>query len=314
MHFRQLEYLAALDRERHFGRAAEACKISQPALSQALRSIEAQFGVPIVDRRQQGFHGFTPEGELILEWVRRSLSEHEVLVQTIGGLHSGELSGQIRIGAIPVATPMVALLTTAFNRDHPGVTISIRSMTFSEIERGLEKFEIDVGINYLNAGPTLGLRSYVLYNESYYLLVPENYPVPKQGTISWREAGALPLCLLTPEMQNRRIINAIFASLDVTPQILVDTNCAVTLCSHVRSGHWFTIVPQTFLYLLGGWAKPRALTLVDPHETNEIGMLIPERNPMPPVIGAFVESIQNLSVQQELMKYVPGSLVAPVNN
>lgn len=305
MHLRQLEYLAALAREGHFGRAAETCNISQPALSQALRNIETEFGVPIVDRRQQGFHGFTAEGELVLEWMRRVLAERDVLVQQIGGIRDSELSGHIRLGVIPVATPMVAMLTTAFNREHPGVTISIRSMTFMEIERGLEKFEIDVGINYVDGGSSTGLRTYVLYNESYYLLAPENHPLADRTTISWSEAGLLPLCLLTPDMQNRRIINHIFESVGVTPRTVIETDCAVTLCSHVRSGHWFTIVPQTFLYLLGGWARPRAITLVSPAATNAIGLLIPERNPLPPIIGAFVETVQSLVIDNELQKHVP---------
>jgi DNA-binding transcriptional LysR family regulator len=305
MHLRQLEYLAALARESHFGRAAETCNISQPALSQALRSIETEFGVPIVDRRQQGFHGFTPEGQLVLEWIRRVLAERDILVQTISGIKNGELNGHIRLGVIPVVTPMVAMLTTAFNRQHPGVTISIRSMTFTEIERGLERFEIDVGITYIDVGSLNGLRTYVLYNESYYLLAPENLPMAERSTIPWSEAGTLPLCLLTPEMHNRRIINQIFESVGVIPRTVIETNCAVTLCSHVRSGQWYAIVPQTFLYLLGGWAQPRAMTLVDPVVTNAIGMLIPERHPLPPIIGAFVETVQSLVIDDELQKHVP---------
>ena len=172
MHLRQMEYLAALDRERHFGRAAEACHVSQSALSQALRSIEVEFGVPIVDRRQHGFHEFTREGELVLDWIRKVLANRHALVQEIDSTNSGRLTGNIRLGVIPVATPMVSLLTTAFHRAHPGVTISVRSMNFLEIDRCLERFEIEAGINYIGDAPTNGLRNYVLYNEIYYLLAP----------------------------------------------------------------------------------------------------------------------------------------------
>jgi DNA-binding transcriptional LysR family regulator len=310
MHLRQLEYLAALERERHFGRAAEACNISQPALSQALRSIEAAFGVPIVDRRHQGFHGFTPEGELVLDWVRRVLAGHDTLTQQIGSVNAGDLGGHVRLGVIPVATPMVSMLTTAFHRRHPRVTIAIRSMNFMEIERSLEKFEIEVGVNYVDAGPATGLRTYMLYDESYYLLAPKNHPVGERSAISWSEAGALPLCLLTPDMQNRRIINQIFDDVGVSPRTVIETNCAVTLCSHVRSGQWFTIVPQTFFYLLGGWAEPRAIPLVAPVVTNPIGLFISERHPLPPVINAFVEVVQSLVIDSELRKHVPEPALA----
>jgi DNA-binding transcriptional LysR family regulator len=310
MHLRQMEYLAALDRERHFGRAAEACKISQPALSQALRGIEAEFGVPIVDRRQPGFHNFTPQGELVLEWIRRVLAERIALVQKIESTGGAELSGHIRLGVVPVATPMISMLTTAFHKAYPGVTISVRSMTFLEVARGLEKFEIEVGVNYIDAVPSAGLRNYVLYNETYYLLAPKGHPLASRGTISWSEAGDLPLCLLTPEMQNRKILNQIFESVGVIPRTVIDTNCAVTLFSHVRSGQWFTIIPPSFLYLLGEWARPHAIPLVSPVTTNTIGLVIPERHPLPPVINAFVETVQSLDIDAELKKHILPSLAA----
>jgi DNA-binding transcriptional LysR family regulator len=307
MHLRQMEYLAALDRERHFGRAAEACHISQSALSQALRSIEVEFGVPIVDRRQHGFHEFTREGELVLDWIRKVLANRQALVQEIDSTNSGRLSGNIRLGVIPVATPMVSMLTTPFHCAHPGVTISIRSMNFLEIDRCLERFEIDAGINYIGNAPANGLRNYVLYNEIYYLLVPRNHPLAQRDSISWREAGGLPLCLLTPEMQNRKIVDQMFEGAGIIPRVLIETNCAVTLCSHVRSEEWFTIVPQSFLYLMSEWVQPQAIPLVAPVATNPIGLVIPERSPLPPIVNAFVETVQSLNIEGELKKYaVPG--------
>lgn len=304
MHLRQMEYLVALDREKHFGRAAEACRISQPALSQALRSVEVEFGVPIVDRQPHGFHDFTREGKLILEWIRRMLAEHDVLVQKIDRVNSRGYSGHIRLGVIPVATPMVSLLTTAFYRAHPAVTVSVYSMNYLDIERGLEKFEIEVGINYIGAGAENSHRNYFLYDENYYLLAPKNHPLAQRDTISWREAAALPLCLLTPEMQNRKIVDQIFKDVGVAPLTVIQTNCAVTLCSHVRSEQWSTIVPQSFLYLLGEWAQLHAIPLVAPVATNAIGLVVGERHPMPPLIHAFVETVQSLDVNNELKKYI----------
>jgi DNA-binding transcriptional LysR family regulator len=73
MFARQLEYLVALDRERHFGRAAATCHVSQPALSEAVRSLERELGVPLV-RRSRRFEGFTPEGERVLRWASAASS------------------------------------------------------------------------------------------------------------------------------------------------------------------------------------------------------------------------------------------------
>jgi DNA-binding transcriptional LysR family regulator len=305
MQIRQLQYLATLARERHFGRAAEACKISQPALSQALHQIETTFGVSMVNRRHHGFSGFTEEGERILVWARRVLAEHDTLVQELNSVGSGGLSGHIRVGVIPVAMPMVSLLTTAFHRAHPGVKVSVLSQNFMEIERGLQQFEIELGINYLDGKAGNGLRPYVLYDETYYLLAPKNHPVAAGKSITWQDASMLPLCLLTPEMQNRRILNRVFEEVGTVPRTVIETNCAVALCSHVRSGQWFTIVPHTFFYLLGEWRETTAIPLVSPTVSNAVGMLIPERHPLPLVTTAFIEAAEGVSVDRELKKYIP---------
>lgn len=305
MQLKQLEYLIVLERERHFGRAAQACNVSQSALSQALRSIEQEFGVPIVDRRNQGFRGFTPEGMRILEWARSVLADRETLLQKLGPSDPGTLTGHIRIGVIPVATPMVSLLTNAFCRTHPGITMSLLSQPYTTIERGLERFEIEVGVTYLDPVPRSGLRPYVLYDESYFLLAPEAHPVARNSKIAWRDAGSLPLCLLTPEMLNRQLLDGIFQTVGVTPQTVIETNCAVMLCSHVRSGDWFTIIPHTFFYLINGWRGTKAIPLVDPVATNTMGLVILERQPQPPIVNAFAEVVQSFDLASELKKYVP---------
>jgi len=305
MQIHHLEYLTALAREKHFGRAARVCNVSQPALSQALRQIEASFGVPIIDRRSQGFHGFTPEGERVLEWARTVLAGYEHLGQEISSFGEQGLTGHIRLGLIPVTTPMVSLLTTAFHRAHPGVTISVLSHTFVEINRQLEQFALDVGLSYLDGTPLGTLRPYVLYRESYYLLAPASHPISARETITWQEASALPLCLLTPEFLNRLIVNRIFEEVGTSARTVIETNCAVALCSHVRSGQWFTIVPDSFFYLVGDWKRTVPVPLVEPVETNEIGLLIQERDPLPPLTRAFIEVAQGLSIGDELRKVAP---------
>ena len=305
MQIRQLEYLTTLARERHFGRAAKACNVSQPALSQAIRQIEASFGVPIIDRRSQGFHGLTQEGQRVLDWARQALADYHRLGQELSSLSPQGLSGNIRIGLIPVTTPMVSLLTSAFHRAHPGVTISILSHNFIEIHRMLEQFELDVGISYLDGNPPSDVRPYVLYRESYYLLAPASHPIAERRSITWHEASALPLCLLTPVFLYRLIVNRIFEQAGTTAHTVIETNCAVALCSHVRSGQWFTIVPDSFFYLVGDWKRTVSIPLVEPSASNEIGLLIQERDPLPPITRAFIEVAQGISIAEELRKVAP---------
>jgi DNA-binding transcriptional LysR family regulator len=310
MQIRQLEYLTTLARERHFGRAAKLCNVSQPALSQAIRQMEASLGVPIIDRHSQGFHGFTPEGQRVLAWAQRALADYQQLGQELSTLGDRGLSGHLRIGLIPVTTPIVSILTSAFHRVHPSVTISILSQSFVEIHRQLERFELDVGISYLDTELAANLRPYVLYRETYYLLAPAAHPLAQRRSITWRETSALPLCLLTPDMLNRLIVNRIFTEVGVTAGTVIETNCAVTLCSHVRSGQWFTIVPDSFFYLIGDWNRTVAVPLVEPAASNEIGLLIHERDPLPPLAKAFVEVAQDVSIADELRKVTPARVFA----
>src|ERR1041385_1866595 len=106
MVIKQLMYVAALARERHFGRAAESCNVSQPTLSAAVRQLEEELGAPIVERGQR-FAGFTPEGECVLEYAKRILSECDALKQDLGRLRQG-LIGRLRLGVMPTAQPVVS--------------------------------------------------------------------------------------------------------------------------------------------------------------------------------------------------------------
>ena len=100
MLFRQLEYFVALARERHFARAASACHVSQPALSESIRKLEHELKVPLV-RRGQKFEGLTPEGERLVHWARRILADCDALKQEVSVLHD------------PSVTALMALVTAA---------------------------------------------------------------------------------------------------------------------------------------------------------------------------------------------------------
>ena len=99
-----LRYLVALNEHRHFGRAAQACHITQPALSNALRALEQEFAAVIV-KRERNYVGFTAEGELILASAQRMLHEHALLQESLKG-DALAPHGPLRIGAVPTAVPV----------------------------------------------------------------------------------------------------------------------------------------------------------------------------------------------------------------
>ena len=206
-----LRYLVALDEHKHFGRAALACHITQPALSNALRALEQEFGTSIINRGRV-FVGLTPEGERVLASAQRMLYEEEVLQQDLKIFADPPVGNNV-IGAVPTALPIAARFAAMLQARHPGISPSVLSMTSYEIENGLEKLSLDLGLGYtdrlMSKRPlhTSRLRSLPQYTEHYFLdrkLVPseqsEARPRLKIGSnMSWQQAAAMPLCLLTPD-------------------------------------------------------------------------------------------------------------------
>src|SRR5690606_6341356 len=101
----KLEYFIALARERHFARAAEELGSSQPTLSAAIRHLEEQLGVILVNRGSR-FQGLTPEGQRVLEWARRIVGDTRTMREEMRAARKG-LSGHIRLAAIPTTLAMV---------------------------------------------------------------------------------------------------------------------------------------------------------------------------------------------------------------
>ncbi len=285
MLIRQLEYVVALARERHFGRAAAACHVSQPALSSAIRKLERELGTPIV-RRGARYEGLTSEGERVLAWAGRILADRDLLHEDLGSL-SGGLTGRLRLGVIPTALPATAHLTVPFSAAHPKVTVEVLSLSSIEIERRLHAFELDAGLTYLDNEPLQGVRTVAVYVERYMLLTPARGVLGERSAVSWQDASALPLCLLTADMQNRRIVDAVFASVGASPEPEVETNSVTTLCTHVAAGRWSSVLPQAWLDAIGVPEGTVALPLVDPVVTHEVGLVLPARDPEPRVVRAL---------------------------
>ncbi len=301
---RQLEYLVALERERHFGRAARACHVSQPTLSTGLRKLEAELGVPLV-RRGQRFEGFTREGERVVLWAHRILADYDGLGHELSQIRGG-LEGTLRIGAIPTSVPAVSLLTSPFCERHPLMHVEVVSLSSREIERRLEAFELDAGLTYLDNEPLGNVRTVPLYRERYLLLCAVDGPFAGRSTVEWAEAATVPLCLLTPDMQNRRILNDNFAAAGAVAAPTVETNSISALCSHVRRG-WSSVMAHAWLSLFGVPEAMRAVPLVAPEVTHSIGIVVPAAEPLAPLAEALVELARRLDLESELDRLVAGS-------
>lgn len=290
MDIRQLQYLVALAREKHFTRAAQACHVTQPTLSGRIRQLEQELGVPIVARGQR-FHGFTPEGARVLKWAHRILDHWNSLQQDIEAMRGaiGPLAGRLSVGAIPSALPMAGLITKAMHDRHPGVELVVLSQSSIDILRHLEDFSIDVGLTYLDNEPIEGMRAEAVYLERYCLLVRADHPLAGAAAVSWAEAADEPLCLLTPDNQNRRIIDRAFRTVECAPIPRLETNSVINLCANVHLMGLASIIPEYFLEVLGPISDVRAVPLIEPVIAHSVGLVAVDRDPMSPLVLAAFE-------------------------
>jgi len=282
----KLELLLALAKERHFGRAAEACGVTQPTMSTSLKQLEEILGVMLVQRGSR-FQGFTPEGERVLDWARRIVGDTRAMRQEINTLKDG-LSGEIAIAAIPTALGMVASLTTPFRARHPNVRFRIVSCTSITALALLENLEVDAALTYIENEPIGKARSIPLYNESYHLLTSPDGMFGDRVQVTWKEVGQVPLCLLTPDMQNRRIIDRALRSVGVEATPTLTSNSMIVLYTHVKTGRWASVMPAKLAETLGFTDTVRTIPIVDPTVTYNVGLVIPQRDPMTPLIAALV--------------------------
>jgi DNA-binding transcriptional LysR family regulator len=272
-----MKYLVALNEHRHFARAAEACHITQPALSNALRALEAEFDVVIV-RRGRTFAGLTPEGEQVLASGQRMLHEQQVLQQSLKStVHSP--AGVLVIGAVPTAVPIAARFAAMLQARHSAIMPVVLSLSSSELETRLDNLSIDLGLGYTErmGHGSVKLQALPQYVEHYFLLRRAAKPHPQElqigAPISWQSAAQQPLCLLTPEMHNRTIVNAAFAGAGCTVTAIIETNSILTMALSVVAGQVCSVMPGALVAAVRGYRELEALPLVSPQVRTPIGFM-----------------------------------------
>lgn len=289
----KLEFILALARERHFGRAAEACGVTQPTLSAGVKQIEEQMGVLLVNRGSR-FQGFTPEGQRVLDWARRIVGDTRSMREEINSLRHG-LNGRLRIAAIPTALAMVAAITTPYREKHPNVQFTIYSRNSLEILQLLENLEIDAGITYVENEPVGRVNTVPLYPERYRLLTSADAPLGNRASVTWKEVAQVPLCLLTPDMQNRRIIDRLLRSAGGESRPTLESDSMILLFSHVSTGRWASVMPAKIADTLGLTETIRTIPITDPEAVQTIGLVVPPREPMTPIAAALVSEAKRIA-------------------
>lgn len=287
-----LRLLVALAEHRHFARAAEACSLSQPALSARIRRLEDALALPLIYRGKR-FEGFTPDGERALEWARRILADCSGLVQDIKVDAAGP-RGTLRLGVIPSATPTAGALSGALARAYPNLQPQVLAMSSNAIKAGLADFSLDAGITYLSGdGPGASAphtKVIPLFEETYCVVARPDVVGHSEGPITWYAAASLPMCLLTRDMQNRRIIDDAFHQVGAAPEPRFESNSFNAILALVREHAFATILPR--MQVDAGLTEVlQVWDLVEPNIASPIGLVVPDREPVLPVTTALLNVV-----------------------
>lgn len=297
MLIRHLRFFVTLAEVEHFGRAAEMCNVTQPTLSQAIRKLEEDLALVLIIRGHR-FMALTPEGEKVLRWGRQILTDYDNLHDDLNGAKRGGLNGTLRLGVIPTAMPLVSFLSEEFAALNPLAQIEVRAMSSREIEKGLNNFEIDGGITYLDNEPLSHVHRFALYDEQYMFACPKDHPLAACKTVSWKEAVAQPLCLLSADMQHRRILDSIASSVGVKLAPRIVSNSFPGVAAHLRSGIWCSIVPHTFALVFDSTNYLSLQSLNGPVHHQPVGLVLADRAPQSPMSSALQACVESPHVVQ----------------
>ncbi len=289
MEMHQVRYFLAVADELNFTRAAEACHVSQPALSAALRKLENQLGVTIVNRGQR-YGGLTDEGRQVLGWAHRILGERDAQLQDLDRLQRG-LTATVRVGAIPTAVPTLPWLTIALTDRHPQARLRIEVLSSAEIVRRLADFELDAGLTYLPEEPAPNTRVLPLYRERYLLLTPADGPLADRDSVSWADLAGVPMCALSTAMQNRRILDAALAEAGVSADVVIEADTVESLYAHLTTRRWSSVVAHPWAHSYGVPTGMRLIPITPAPHSPRVGLITGAQTPWSLAAAALYDAV-----------------------
>lgn len=285
LEIKDLQFLSALARHKHFAKAAGEVGVSQPAFSMRIRGLEDRLGIAIVKRGNR-FQGLTPEGEAILAHARTILDGVRALEEDVLAA-KGAVSGTLIMGVIPTAAAYAARLAIQLSHAYPGVVPRIETASSLEIQQGIEDGSVDAGLTYTDAIAGDLMEAQEIYQERYLLLIPDHLGAPGRTQISWAEAAGLPLTLLEPKMHNRRIIDRVFAEVGARPKVIAEAGAMSICVSMACEGLAATVVPEILLATLGPLQGTFAVPLVAPVLEKSISLVTALRAQAMPTVEAL---------------------------
>lgn len=195
MTLRELRYLVALADHGHFGRAAEACRVSQPTLSTQLRKLEEFLGATLFERTNKAFH-ITPLGEEIVAQARKAIAEADAVV-SIAQKKKGPLQGSLAVGIIPSLSPyLLPWLLPALKSAYPHLRLVVHEDLTDHLLERLKAHKLDTALLALAMSDT-DLETAPLFDEPFFFAAPKGHPLAKSATVKEVDLRSQRLLLLT---------------------------------------------------------------------------------------------------------------------
>ena len=292
MLFTQLEYFVAVAREQHFGRAATASFVSASALSESIRKLEAELGVPLV-RRGRAFQGLTPEGEAVLVWARRMIADHRALKDEVNSA-AGRLAGVVRVGVIPSGVALAARVLAELCATHPHLEVRlITGLTSEQVVSGLRSFELDAGL--LHPAAAADDVRHILVDRDRLVVVGAATRSDLGDTIDATSLERLPVCVLEPGMRARQILDDALAERGVRLRPRVEADSVEALLALARTGEWISVVPRSAVPKAAASIGVRVAEIVGPQVSIPIVLATLGEEPRPPLSLAVDAAARRLA-------------------
>ncbi|WP_050930492.1 hydrogen peroxide-inducible genes activator [Aestuariivita boseongensis] len=287
---KQLRYFDALARHSHFGRAADACSISQPALSLQIKELESMFGAALVERGAREIR-LTPIGLDLLAKGRRILLAVEELDDLVRA-SKGPLAGRLRMGVIPTVAPyFLPQIIRALSDRFPELDLTLREAVTQSLIADLQEGRIDLAVVALPVSePTL--TEFALFEEDFVLVRPAedaDMPVPSAQTLQ-----TMRLLLLKEGHCFRDQALSFCKFGDTRPGAHMEGSSLSTLVQMVGAGMGVTLIPEMAVDMETRSADVSTVRFAEPSPSRTIGMVWRKTNPLSDQlmqIGAIIRAI-----------------------
>lgn len=266
---RQLEYVVAVADHRNFSRAAEACGVSQPALSSQVKEVEDRLGLTLFERGRAGV-AVPPHAETVIELARRAISAvDDVVVAAFG--QQDELIGDVRVGVIPTMAPyLLPALVEELRRRHPRASPVLVEERTEQLVGRLRAGTLDFGL-LASPVPADDLCSHPLAVDAFQLALPADHPLAGSGPLPSGVLSGLPLLLLEDGHCLRDQALEVCAAVGATASGSIQATSLTTLCQMVAAGVGVTLLPRSAISVEareGSGLTVRALR--DPSPSREV--------------------------------------------